>query len=408
MGIDCDSGQQHSLLSVDQALNLLLSSVKPIRDTEILPLLACQARILAHDQHSKIDVPGFDNSAMDGYALRADDADKALPISQRICAGQVGTELQTGTAARIFTGAAIPPGADTVVMQERCHAHNECVRINGEVHAGDNIRRSGEDISKNAVILSQGDKLTAQALGLAASVGISELSVFRRLKVAVFFTGDELLEPEHAPQPGKIYNSNRYTLVSLLNSLGCEVIDLGVIADTLAATEDALHRSAAQSDLIITSGGVSVGEEDHVRHALENLGRLEVWKISIKPGKPLAFGEVDGTPFLGLPGNPVSVFVTFCVFARAFILRMQGGTTTTPPVFQVAAGFERKADKRENYYRVRLHADAGQPRAVLYPNQGSGVLTSTHWADGLLKVPAGKQIREGEYFEFYPYYGLLS
>ncbi len=400
--IGCDSGQR--LMPIDDALALLLNSAGPPGQTETLPLTEAQGRILAEDLSSAINVPPHDNSAMDGYAVRssdlADATEKRLPVSQRIPAGKMGSELQPGTAARIFTGAPIPAGADAVVMQEICKPDGDAVIISGPVPVGENIRRAGEDITKGDQILQAGTKLKPQDIGLAASVGIGEITVYKRLRVGIFFTGDELREPGEPLLPGQIYNSNRHTMRGLLEKLACEIIDLGTVKDTLEATKDAMQQAASQADLVMTSGGVSVGEEDYIRIALEELGQLDMWRINIKPGKPLAFGNINGTPFLGMPGNPVSVFATFCIFARPFILKKQGMSETTANSFNVPADFEwNKAGNRHEYVRARV--DNG--KIHLYPHQGSGVLTSTSWANGLAFIPANTTVKPGDIIAFTPF-----
>lgn len=404
--------KRSSLISVDEAIDRLLAAARSVTDTETVPTLAALGRVLAQSQVSPLAVPPADNSAMDGYAVRSVDLAAGLmrlPVSQRILAGSVGEALAPGTAARIFTGASIPPGADAVVMQEQTTVEEGFVLIHEPVAAGTHIRREGEDIAIGATVLSAGTRLLPQHLGLAASVGLAALPVVRRLRVATFFTGDELVEPGAPLAPGKIYNSNRYTINGLLAALGCEVIDLGTVADDLQATMDVLAEGARQADAIVTSGGVSVGEADYVKSAVERLGRLDLWRIAVKPGKPLAFGEVAGKPFLGLPGNPVSVFVTFCLFARPFLLRMQGVQAVLPESFPVEADFDwPRPDKRREFLRARLVGgkDAAV-RAEIYPNQGSGVLTSTVWGSGLIDVPAATPIRRGQTVRYIPFSELM-
>lgn len=405
------------LLSVREALDTLLAGARPVQETEIVPTLEANGRVLAQDQASTIDVPSADNTSMDGYAVRAQDCvngGATLRVAQRIPAGHVGTALEAGTAARIFTGAMIPAGADAVVMQEQCELHGDQVTIRHTPVSGEWIRRSGEDIRAGATILAAGTRLRSQELGLAASVGLASLPVRRRLRVAVFFTGDELTMPGEAPggvlAPGAIYNSNRFTLRTLLENLGCVVNDFGIVPDTLAATRATLVAAARENDLIITSGGVSVGEEDHIKPAVESEGRLNMWQIAVKPGKPLAFGEVtkeDGTAFfLGLPGNPVSSFVTFLLFVRPFLLRLQGvAGPVEPRAWQVRADFTLpKADRRNEFLRARVNAGGGLD---LFPNQSSGVLTSTVWGDGLIDNPPGRVIHEGDIVRFLPFAELL-
>ncbi|HEX8885867.1 MAG TPA: gephyrin-like molybdotransferase Glp, partial [Noviherbaspirillum sp.] len=370
---------------------------------------------LAADQYSQLDVPPADNTQMDGYAVRAADCASGaarLPVSQRIPAGHVGQPLQPGTAARIFTGAMIPPGADAVVMQEACAVDGDLVQINAAPQAGAWIRRAGEDIRAGSVILPAGTLLRAQEMGLAASVGLAELPVLRRPRVAVFFTGDELAMPGEPLAPGAIYNSNRYTLRGLLENLGCDITDYGIVPDTLQATRDTLRTAAAGNDLIITSGGVSVGEEDHIKPAVEAEGRLNMWQIAVKPGKPLAFGEVsrngnagDSAFFLGLPGNPVSSFVTFLPFVRPFIRRLAGMADAAPAGFMLRADFAwPRADRRNEFLRARINANGGLD---LFPNQGSGVLTSTVWGDGLIDNPPGQTIAPGDLVRFLPFNQML-
>ena len=404
--IGCDGGQK--LMPIEEALALLLNNAEPITQTENLSLIEAQGRILAEDLSSTIEVPPHDNSAMDGYAVRsadlADSSEKLLPISQRIPAGVMGSKLKAGTAARIFTGAPIPAGADAVVMQEVCTAIGEgvdsAVKITGPIPAGKNIRNAGEDIQTGDAILKAGEKLKPQDIGLAASVGIGKVSVYKRLRVGIFFTGDELREPGEILEAGQIYNSNRHTMRGLLENLNCEIIDLGTVGDTLEATKAAMLKAAEQSDLVMTSGGVSVGEEDYIRIALEEIGQLDMWRINIKPGKPLAFGKVGNTPFLGMPGNPVSVFATFCIFARPFILQKQGASETKANSFMVPAAFEwAKAGKRHEYVRAR--AEGGVIK--LFPHQGSGVLTSTSWANGLAIIPADTTVQAKDMIEFIPF-----
>ena len=401
-----------SLLSFDEALQKLLAAARPVTETEEVDTAAAAGRTLARAQASGITVPPLDNSAMDGYAVRLADIAAPgvrLPVSQRIPAGSVGMPLQAGTAARIFTGAPVPAGADAVVMQELCeHAGEGVVQVNHVPHPGENIRRAGEDIQSGAEILAAGTRLTPQDIGLAASVGLATLPVFRRLRVAVFFTGDELSMPGEPLKPGGIYNSNRFSLSGLLAALGCEVHDLGIVRDTLEATRVAL-REAAAADVIITSGGVSVGEEDHVKAAVQAEGTLDLWKIAIKPGKPLAFGKVSrgdtAVGFIGLPGNPVSTFVTFLMLVRPFLLACQGARVTAPRGLMMRADFDwPKPDRRREFLRVRINAAGGLD---LYPNQSSGVLTSCAWADGLVDNPPAQAVARGELVRFLPFSELL-
>ena len=393
----------------------LLAAATPLSTVEQVPTAEALGRVLAVDQISSLDVPPLDNSSMDGYALRCADVPAAgarLVVAQRIPAGSVGHTLAPGTAARIFTGAPIPHGADAVVMQELCSLDGDGVLIDHLPRPGEWIRRAGEDIARGAVVLTAGQRLGPQMLGLAASVGCATLPVFRRLRVALFSTGDELVMPGEPLPPGAIYNSNRYVLRGLLEALGCQVCDLGIVPDSLEATRAALRAAAGSNDLIITSGGVSVGEEDHVKPAVQAEGQLDLWLVAMKPGKPVAFGRVNdpaggnGADFIGLPGNPVSSFVTFLMLVRPFILRRMGVEDCLPHSIRLPAGFDwPRPDRRREFLRARV-GEAG--RVELFPNQGPGVLSSTVWAAGLVDNPAGHAIAQGEPVSFIPYSELLS
>jgi molybdopterin molybdotransferase len=406
--------EKKPMLSAAEALDFLLSAVRPVEEQERLPTLDANGRVLAVAQVSQLNVPPMDNTQMDGYAVRAADCasgNAQLRVAQRIPAGQVGQPLQPGTAARIFTGAMIPEGADAVVMQEMCVVEGDSVVIKHTPQSGEWIRRTGEDIRAGSVILPAGTRLRGQELGLAASVGLATLPVVRKLRVAVFFTGDELAMPGEPLRPGAIYNSNRFTLRGLLENLGCEITDYGIVPDSLAATRATLREAAQEHDVIITSGGVSVGEEDHIKPAVEAEGRLNMWQIAIKPGKPLAFGEVNRVGktghafFLGLPGNPVSSFVTFLLFVRPFILRLEGVADVAPKAFAMRADFAwPKADRRNEFLRAKRNADGGLD---LFPNQSSAVLTSTAWGDGLIDNPSGRTIAPGDLVRFIPFNELL-
>lgn len=403
------AGARAPLRELDAALSDLLAHAQPLGRTEWLDTLQADGRVLAQDLVSALHVPAFDNSSMDGYALRGIDlgADQPLPVSQRIAAGHAACDLQPGTAARVFTGARIPPGADVVVPQEDCQVGADgCVRICTPVQPGQFIRRAGEDIARGTTVLQKGERLTPASLGLAASIGLAQVGVAERVRVALLSTGDELVLPgQVAPQdmpPGAIYNSNRYVLKALLERLGCLVTDLGVVPDQRAATLNALAQAAQTHDLIVTSGGVSVGEEDHVKPAVQALGALDLWQIAIKPGKPFAYGHLrrgadpaaGRAHFIGLPGNPVSSYVTALLLVAPFVRALQGARQTRPSAQLLRADFDwPRPDKRREFLRVRRNAQGGLD---LFANQSSGVLTSCVWADGLVDNPSGHAIARGE------------
>jgi molybdopterin molybdotransferase len=403
---------KQDLISVDDAMAHLLGAASAVADTEKVDTIAASGRVLAEDIVSAIDVPPLDSSAMDGYGVRSADlasGPATFAVSQRIAAGQLGVPLVAGTVARIFTGARIPRGVDAVVMQESCEAAGDQVTVKQSPKVGEWIIRRGADIAKGARILAAGTRLRPQDIGLAASVGSAQLTVFRRLRVAVFSTGDELVMPGEPLPPGAIYNSNRYLLNGLLKRMGCEVADFGIVPDKLAATRAVLRKAAAGNDLIVTSGGVSVGEEDHVRPAVEAEGALSMWRIAMKPGKPLSFGRIGNegsAAFIGLPGNPVSSFVTFLVFVRPYILRRQGATEGAAQALSLRADFDwPKPDARREFLRVKLNAEGGLD---LFPNQASAVLTSTVWADGLVDNPERQAIKRGDLVRYLPFAGLMD
>ena len=416
------------LMVLEDALAALLASVQAVAEAEPVATFDADGRVLAQDLVSALDVPGHDNSSMDGYAVRVADlaaaAGAALPVSQRIPAGHFGPELQPGTVARIFTGAPVPAGADAVVMQEEAEVAGESdgqplVRFKALPAPGQWVRRRGEDVRRGAVVLPQGTRLGPAELGLAASVGFAHLSVYRRVRVALFSTGDELVMPGDVPPeqmlPGAIYNSNRFFLRALLQRLGCEVSDLGIVPDRREATVAALRSAAQAHDVILTSGGVSVGEEDHIKPAVQALGGLDLWQIGMKPGKPFAHGWVARTEggsrchFVGLPGNPVSSFVTFLLLVRPFLRRLQGVAGAhadgLPVPQRLVAHFSLpKGDKRREFLRVRRNAQGG---LELFPNQSSGVLTSIAWGDGLVDNPPGRAIAYGDVVDFLSFDRLL-
>lgn len=390
------------MLSYEHALRQLLEAAEPPVRAEVIKSHQALGRVLAESIVSPLAVPPEDNSAMDGYAVRAQELGaQPLPESQRVPAGSAAVPLEVGTVARIFTGAPIPPGADAVVMQEKAQIQSGGIVFDHLARPGENIRRVGEDIALGSEVLAAGTRLGAAHLGLLASVGIAEVKVYARLRVAMLFTGDELVTPGEPLRPGAIYNSNRHVLHGLLEALGCEVSDFGIVPDDQASTRSALRQAAEAHDLVLTCGGVSVGEEDHVKAAVLAEGALDTWKIAIKPGKPFAFGRVRETPFIGLPGNPVSSFVTFLMLARPYLIKRQGGGEWAPRAFQIRADFAwpRAAQVRE-FLRVRLN-EAGT--LDLFPRQGSGVLTSCAWASGLVDNPPGETIQPGDFVRYIPF-----
>jgi molybdopterin molybdotransferase len=359
-----------------------------------------------------IDFPHWDNSAVDGYALRVADIaanPKGLPVSLRIAAGDVVQMLPPNSCARIFTGAPVPLGADTVIMQEDCAEKEGRVIVTHDITPNQNIRRQGEDLRVGDDVVTSGTRLRAMHIGLLASLGIAQVDVIRPLKVIILTTGNELVEPGSTLQSGQIYNSNAPLLNSLLETIGCEVIDSIHVPDSFKATQQALSAASERADCIISTGGVSVGDEDHVKAAVKSLGQLDVWKIAIKPGKPLAFGHINGIPFLGLPGNPAAVLVTFCIVVRPFLLRMMNVTNVLITGFKVPTLFSCKPLKRQEYMRVRIvHNEQGQAQLLAHAHQGSHMLSSACWADGLAIVPIDREIRVGDSLEFLSFAQLLS
>ncbi|MCB1774705.1 MAG: molybdopterin molybdotransferase MoeA [Gammaproteobacteria bacterium] len=401
------------LVGYDEAVQRLVAKAGRLGGRREVGLREALGEVLAESVISRIDVPGWDYSAMDGYAVRADECASApvtLPVSQRVPAGAVPSPLAEGTAARIFTGAPIPPGADSIVMQEVCEALDTAVTIGRAVENGENIRRRGEDIALGSEVIAAGTRLAPQHIGLAAAVGIDRLSVVRRPRVALFASGDELVMPGEPLPPGKIYNSNLFTATALLQALGCEVVDLGIVEDSLDATRTALADGASQADLVLASGGVSVGEEDHVKPAVESLGSLDMWRLAIRPGKPLAFGHIGDVPFIGSPGNPVSLFVTFLLFVRPYILRLQGREDWQPVFWRARADFDwPRPDRRREFHRGRAYrCDDGQIRVAVHPSRSSGVLSSVTWANGLVVLPESQKVVAGEEVDFLPFCELLS
>ena len=416
MTMNQSSPQRPAMKTAAEALAIILSHVARAPAVEMVETQHALGRVLAEDVLSQVDVPPADNTQMDGYAVRVADVSSVgvtLKVVQRIPAGHVGTPLLEGTAARIFTGANIPPGADAIVMQELCELNDDQVTILEVPQKGQWIRIQGEDLKTGVVALKQRTLLRPQELGVAASAGYAHLPVYKKIKVATFFTGDELTMPGQPLKPGSIYNSNRDTLLGCIRAMGCEATDLGIVPDTLEATRAALRQAAMDHDLVITSGGVSVGEEDHMKPAVTAEGHLDMWQIAIKPGKPLAFGAIhrgshqdtEKTFFMGLPGNPVASYVTFLLFARPLIAALQGRGLIKKPVMQVRADFDwPKADRRNEFLRVRMNDQGGLD---LFPNQGSGVLTSAAWADGLVDNPPNQIIKQGDMVQYLPFAGML-
>ena len=392
------------MLSVDEALEVLLAGAKPVPEVEDVATLQASGRVLARALPSTMDVPPMDNSAMDGYALRSAEVpapETRLHIAQRIQAGEVGKPLAPGSAARIFTGAPIPLGADAIVMQEFCAVEGDSVVVRKVPKPGEWIRRTGSDVRKGDTVVPAGKRLLPQDTGLAASVGIGTMPVHRRVRMGLFFTGDELVMPGEPLAPGRIYNSNRFTLNGMAHAFGCDVRDYGIVPDSLDATRAVLRKAASDCDILVTSGGVSVGDADFVKPAVEAEGSLLMWKISMKPGRPLAFGRVGACAFIGLPGNPVSSFVTFLIFVRPFLLRTQGVSQVAPRAIDARADFDWiEPDPRQEFLRVRSNANGGLD---LYPTQDSAVLTSTAWADGLVDNPPNRSIHKGDRVRYLPF-----
>lgn len=402
------------MITYKQALELFLSEAKSLNRTETVPTLYAEGRVLAQDVVSQIDVPLWDNAQMDGYAVRSDDLAQAsennpvtLAVSQRIPAGSVGSPLKEATAARIFTGAPTPEGCDAVVAQEDVIVNdNGTVTFKAPAPVGQWVRRKSSDVAAGSTVAHAGDVLKPAVLGLIASVGVGYVTVYNHLRVAVFFSGSELVAPGEPLPEGGIYNSNRFMLRALLRRIDCEVYDLGTVPDTLEATKDAFERASKTADVIITSGGMSVGEEDHIKPAVESLGKIDMWRVALKPGKPVALGEVAGVPFIGLPGNPVSSFVTFLMLARPYLLRCQGRKDVIAHPLQVRADFERtKPCAREEFVRVRRNVAGGLD---IYHTQNSQVLTSCAWADGLVDIPAGGLVAKGDIVTYYPFGELFE
>ncbi|MGF6331223.1 molybdopterin molybdotransferase [Pseudomonas sp. BS3782 TE3695] len=405
----CDLG---NLMPVDEAISRLLDQAPPPPPAQMVRLDHAMGRVLAADIHSPVNLPAWDNSAMDGYALRAADLPQVggcLSIGGRIAAGdQASSPLLAQQAVQIFTGAPLPPGADTVVPQERCRVEGERVWF-PPVSVGDHVRKEGEEVRRGDLLLKAGKRLRAQELGLLAGAGIARVEVYRPLQVCLLSSGNELREPGDPLAPGQIYNSNRYCLAALLRGWGVEVHDYGVMVDELAASRHALSLASSECDLLLSSGGVSVGEEDHLKQAIEELGNVDFWRLAIQPGKPLAFGEVAGKPWIGMPGNPSAALITALVVVRPFLLRAQGVTDVLPVPLAVPAGFDwLQRNKRRQYLRARLTPGAdGQLSVELHPQQSSAMLTAACWADGLAVIECEQQVLKHDNVMFLSFADLM-
>jgi molybdopterin molybdotransferase len=410
---DCFA-QGGPLMRVDEARKLLSEVITPVTASEPVALPQALGRILAEDIVSPVAIPPAPNSAVDGFAVYHADLDPEqetrLPVTGRIAAGQQDLpEARRGAAVRIFTGARLPAGEDggpdTVMMQEDCTLDGDTVVIKPGIKKGANARRAGEDVEIGATVLQAGQRLRAQDVGQAAAVGRREVMVSTRLRVGLFSTGDELREPGADLEPGAIYDSNRYTIHALLTGLGCAVDDLGILPDNFDAVRAALDAAKGKHDLLVTSGGVSVGEEDHVKAAVEALGKLHLWRLAVKPGRPIALGQVGLVPFVGLPGNPVAVVVTFLTMVRPLILRLMGGRDAPPHTFRVRAGFNHKKKKdRREWIRAHLEEDgSGGLTARKFPRDGAGILSSLVAADGLIELPEDlTRLETGAMVDFLP------
>ncbi|MBN4075531.1 MAG: molybdopterin molybdenumtransferase MoeA [SAR86 cluster bacterium] len=409
--------KKHALTAVDDALECILRGVSGgSTGIEVVAMSEASGRIIADTINAEINVPGYDNSAMDGFAVNTDFIKKpgstlpiTLPISQVIPAGLTGAKLESDTAARIFTGAPIPLGANAVILQEDTEYDDQQVKVKQVPKAGQNIRLCGHDIKQGDVILEQGHKLLPQDIGLLASLGLAKVKVYKPLKIAILNTGDELVAPGENLKAGQIYESNSFTLDALLKKMGMQTQKLGIVKDDLQSTQQALLRATEDADCIMSSGGVSVGDADYIKTAVENLGKLSLWKLAIKPGKPFSFGQVGETPFFGLPGNPVAVFVTFLMLVKPYLLKMQGAQNIHSEKYLLPAGFEvAEVGSRQEYLRVCLQGNQqGKQELIPFLNQGSSVMTSTSWADGLAIIPINTRIERGDLLEFLPYTGLL-
>lgn len=400
------------LTPVEEAISHLLGRARQVTDTEMVALGQCLDRILAKDYRVPADVPPADNSSVDGYALRAGDLirNQSLPVSGRVAAGDAPGPCLPGAAVRIFTGAEIPDGADAVVMQEQVTLSGDgSIFVTTPVTEGQNIRRQGQDLARGELALAKGTRVRPQEMGTLGSIGVADVEVFVRLKIAILTTGDELIDPGQTLGPGQIYNSNRYTMLGLMAKAGCDVVLCETLSDSRDETRRTLKRAAASADLIITSGGVSVGEEDHIRVVLEEAGDLSLWRMASKPGKPLAFGMIDAKPVIGLPGNPAAVLVTLLIVGMPFIRACQGRSGFSRLGERLPAGFSTEQPSiRREFVRARKSPGNDGPVITAYPNQSSGVLSSACWADGLAVVPENETVRQGDIITYYSFAELLE
>lgn len=399
--IDACFSKNELMHSIEEALEILLTNTHKPTKTILVPIHQSLGMTLAKDITSTINIPPKDSSAMDGYAFNLADFDKQpLPISTKICAGDNSPRLVSSSAARIFTGGQIPLGANVVVMQEDCNENNNKVEIFNKPELNQHIRKRGDDIKKGEIVLKKGEKIRAQTIGLLSSLGLQKILVYQTLKVGIFTTGNEVINPGKAKKSTQIYNSNRGTLLGLLIDMGIPIIDLGIIKDDLNDTKNILKSASEKADVIISSGGVSVGQEDYIKDGLADLGQLIMHKVRMKPGKPIAFGKIKQTFFLGLPGNPVSVFAVFNLFVRPFLAKLMGDEYYSQVDYILCADFNwNKSGNRREYLRAKQYGN----KVNIYPNQSSGVLSSVHWADGFAVVKEGETVKKGDKITFIPF-----
>ena len=406
----CDQGALHS---IEQAISALQATLNVQSSTQTRPLQQAHRQVLAESLYAQVDVPQWDNSAMDGYALRANDLQQpsnSLPLAGRIAAGDLpGQPLPAGQCIHILTGAPVPVGADTVVAQEDCTISPEQIQFNN-YNAGGNIRRRGEEVQKGQLLLEAGTRLRAQEIGLLASQGFAQVEVYTPLRIGLLSSGNELCELGQPLQPGQIYDINSYSLAALLQGLGFEVTHYPKMPDNLEQSRQCLAKASSEQDVLISSGGVSVGEEDHIKHAVSSLGQLNLWRVAIQPGKPLAFGVVGSTPWIGLPGNPAAALITALIIARPALLHAQGAIDYSHASLPIPAGFERKkARPRQQYLHARLVLQKnGQLHAEIHPQQSSAMLSAASWAEGLVIIEPQQSVSQGDLVTFIPFTSLLN